>query len=145
MTDSHKTKTVERSDNFWPHLFDPFKGFGTMVSNFFAPSADASNSKDLYEINIELPGVDEKDIHVDVEDNVLTIQGEKKSESETKEKNYYFTERHYGSFQRSFRLPPDVKTDKIDAHFDKGILKVTIPKKAPAEDKAQKIKIRTSS
>lgn len=143
MSDTHPSKSVQRSDSFWPHLFDPFKEFGHTVSSFFAPSVDASNGKDVYEINIELPGVDEEDIDISVQENVISIKGEKKFEQEKKEKDYYFSERRYGSFQRSFRLPADVQTDKIDAHFEKGVLTITMPKLAELPSANQKIQIRS--
>lgn len=131
-----------QGNEFWPSLFDPLRDFGHAVSNFFSPSADASNSDDTYEISMELPGVDEKDIDISVHDNVLTVMGEKKFEQEKKEKNYYFSERRYGSFQRSFRLPPGIQQNDIAARFNNGVLTVTIPKMLEQEPSRQKIEIR---
>ncbi|WP_259780549.1 Hsp20/alpha crystallin family protein [Aestuariispira ectoiniformans] len=132
-----------QGSHFWPNVFDPLRDFGHAVSNFFSPSADASNSKDTYEISMELPGVEEKDIDISIHDNVLTIMGEKKFEQEKKEKDYYFSERRYGSFQRSFRLPPGIQQNDIDAHFKNGVLTVKIPKMLEQEPERQKIDIRT--
>lgn len=142
MSTTDKDVSVNRRDSFWPNLFDPFRDFGQAVSNFFSPSADASNSPETYEISVELPGVDEKDVDVSVHDNVLTIKGEKKFETEKKEKDYYFSERRYGSFQRSFRLPADVNTDDITAKYKNGVLTVGIPKSQLAEPERKKIEIQ---
>jgi len=144
MSENTPQKSVLRSDSFWPHIFDPFKGVGTMIADFFAPNVDASHGEKAYEINVELPGVDEKDIDVKVRGNNLVIMGEKKSETETKDKDYYFSERHYGAFQRSFQLPSDVVADKIDAHFENGVLKITLPKLTPKAEDIKKIEIRKS-
>ncbi len=140
-------QSVGRGDVFWPHLFDPFRSFGhtlgTTVSNFFSPSAEAHQSTDKYTVAVELPGVKADDIDVSLHDNVLTIKGEKRSEREEKdaEKNTYFSERTYGAFQRSFRLPADVKADDIDAHFTDGVLTVSIPKVQEEVVKPRKINV----
>lgn len=142
MSQGNKQGPGAQSSHFWPNLFDPLRDFGHAVSNFFSPSADASNSKETYEVSMELPGVEEKDIDISIHDNVLTIMGEKKFETEKKEKDYYFSERRYGSFQRSFRLPPGIQQDDIQARFTNGVLTVTIPKMLEQEPARQKIEIR---
>lgn len=134
---------IDRDAPFWPHMFDPFRTFGQAVSNYFSPSADASQGDGSYEITVELPGVKEEDIDVSVHDNMLTVRGEKRQEREEKDekKQYYFSERMYGSFQRSFRLPRDVKSSDIKAVYDNGVLKLSIPKLRETPSGAQKIKV----
>jgi HSP20 family protein len=100
---------------------------------------------DIYEtenevvLTAEIPGVDEKDIEIKVEDSTLTLKGERKFEKETKEENYHRIERAYGSFFRSFTLPAYVDQDKIEAEHENGVLKIRMPKKA--ELKPKKVKI----
>ncbi|RDD62642.1 Hsp20/alpha crystallin family protein [Ferruginivarius sediminum] len=103
---------------------------------------DVSESDKEIEIAAEAPGMEEKDIDVEVSAGILTIKGEKKHEEEKKEKNYYLSERRFGSFRRSFRLPDSVDEDKISAEFEKGVLKVTLSKKPEAVSKAKKIEVK---
>lgn len=133
---SHKNES-----GFWPHLFDPFREFGHAVSNFFAPKAEASHSDDSYEISLELPGVSEDDVSVSIHEDILTIKGEKKAEREEKKKDFYFSERSYGAFQRSFRLPANTAVDDIQARFNDGVLSVIIPKMEPEASQARAIKV----
>ena len=90
-----------------------------------------------------MPGIDEKDIDVRVENNTLTVHGERKIEKEEKEENYRRVERQYGSFTRTFTLPNTVDTENVQATYDKGVLKITLPKKAEAKPK--QIKVNVSS
>ncbi len=102
---------------------------------------DVADSDDAIEVTAELPGIDEKDVELTLDNGVLTIKGEKKSETETKERDYYLSERRYGSFSRAMRLPETVDQDKVKASFDKGVLSVTLPKRAEAKAKKKKIAI----
>ena len=102
---------------------------------------DVSETDDAIEMTAELPGMDEKDIDLTLSDGMLTIKGEKKSEKETKERDYYLSERRYGSFSRAMRVPDSVDQDKIKASFDKGVLNVVMPKRAEAKAKKKKIAI----
>ncbi len=134
-------------------LFDSFAGgfhLPSLGAPFGAPALrggavavrfDVSETDDAIEVTAELPGLDEKDVEVVLENGVLTVKGEKKAESEKKEKDYYVAERSYGAFRRSFRLPETVDEDKIQAAFDKGVLKLVLPKLAEAQRKAKKIPI----
>jgi len=141
----------------WPSLmsfpsrmfnFDPFRragepiggGFGTLI-----PNVDVSESDNGYEIEAELPGLDEKDIDVAINDDVLTIKGHKKFEREEKNKDYYLNERSYGTFQRAFELPAGVDVDKIAAKFEKGVLSVSLPKSKEAKAKERKIEVKAKS
>lgn len=103
---------------------------------------DVSESDKQIEVTAEVPGMKEQDIDVEVSGDVLTIKGEKKHEEEKKEKNYYLSERRYGSFQRSFQLPDTVDQEGIEAQFDKGVLKVTLPKKPESRRQAKKISVK---
>jgi HSP20 family protein len=108
------------------------------------PAVDVVESEKAYEINAELPGMDEKNIEVKVSDGVLTIKGEKREEKEQKEKDYYLQERSFGSFERSFEVPESVDADKIEARFKKGVLTLTLPKKAEAQKPAKKIEVKSA-
>jgi HSP20 family protein len=107
-----------------------------------APAVDVVDKEKAYEITAELPGMDESNIDVKLSDGTLTITGEKKDEKEEKKKDYYLSERRYGSFQRSFRVPAGVDADKIDANFKNGVLTVTLPKTAEAQKSEKKIAIK---
>ncbi len=123
----------------WPgHELDVFGPAQGIVDVKF----DVSESGSDIEVTAEVPGMKEDDIDVQVSDSVLTIKGEKKGEEEKKEKTYYLSERSYGAFQRSFRLPDTVDQERIEATFDNGVLKVTLPKKKEAQGKAKKINVK---
>lgn len=124
-------------------LEDFFGGFGTMTQSAgLAPRFEVSEVDGAITVDAELPGMDEKDVQVTVQDNILTIKGEKKKEEETKKKNCYISERSYGSFQRSLQLGSGVDESKISAAFKKGVLTVTIPKTEPEKSKARAIDIK---
>jgi HSP20 family protein len=106
------------------------------------PAVDVADTATNYEITAELPGLDEKDIEVKFFDGTLTIRGEKKEEKEEKKKDYYLSERHYGSFQRSFKVPDGVDPEKVEAAFKNGVLTVTLPKTAEAQKKVKKIEVK---
>lgn len=109
-----------------------------------APAIDIIEKDETYEVTAELPGMDEKNIEVKVANGGLTIRGEKKEEKEEKEKDYYLSERRYGSFERYFRVPEGVDTDKIEASFKKGVLTVTLPKKPEAQKPEKKIDVKAA-
>lgn len=96
------------------------------------PAIDVAESATGYKVTAELPGLDEKNIELKLFDGTLTIQGEKKEEKEEKKKDYYLSERHYGSFRRSFSIPEGVDAERIEATFKNGVLTVTLPKTAEA-------------
>lgn len=108
------------------------------------PSVDVAETEDGFEVTAELPGLTEDNIDVSLADGVLTLKGEKKEEQEKKEKDYYLSERRYGAFRRSFRLPEGVDEDKIEAKFDKGVLRIILPKTQEAVRHARKIAIKAS-
>lgn len=126
-------------------LWDRFVGETPLVRRITGewwPTVDVSESKDNFIIKAELPGMDASDVNVSVSGNVLTIKGEKKKEEQEKDEHHYRAERYYGSFQRSFQLPTTIKADKIEAAFDKGVLKVTLPKVEEAKKKRIEVKVK---
>lgn len=106
------------------------------------PELDVRESSDSITIEAELPGVEERDVAVTLANGVLTIKGEKKQEKEEKSASYFITERSFGSFQRSLRLPNTVDDSKVEARFEKGVLKVTAAKKPEAVKAERRIEIR---
>jgi HSP20 family protein len=109
-----------------------------------APAVDVAEREKEYEITAELPGLDDKDVEVKLANGTLTIKGEKKESKEQREKDYYLSERRYGSFVRSFRVPEGIDTDKIEASFTKGVLTVKLPKTAQAQQAEKKIAIKAA-
>jgi HSP20 family protein len=102
----------------------------------WAPSMDISETKESLVAKVEVPGMDEKDIQVSLQENLLTIKGEKKMEKEEKEERYHRVERSYGAFTRSVRLPVAVDASKVTATFKNGLLMVTLPKTPAAKGTA---------
>jgi HSP20 family protein len=113
----------------------------SLTTSSFAPAVDVYEDEHKVSLKIEVPGIDEKDIDVRVENNTLTVQGERKIEKEEKEENYRRVERQYGSFTRTFTLPQTVDSENVSANYDKGVLKITLPKKAEAKPKQIKVNI----
>src|SRR5258708_17748288 len=113
----------------------------SLTTSSFAPAVDVYEDEHNVVLKIEVPGIDEKDIDVRVENNTLTVHGERKIEKEEKEENYRRVEREYGSFTRTFTLPPTVDTEKVLANYDKGVLKISLPKKAEAKPKQIKVNV----
>ena len=123
-------------------LFEPFPSdFGIETKEGFTPAVEISEDDEAYTINAELPGIDKKDVHIEVKDGVLTLRGERKHEHEEKEDGYFRTERSYGSFERSFALPEAADEEKIKASFNDGILTVTLPKGEVAKPKQIEVKV----
>jgi HSP20 family protein len=136
---------VEKSHTagWWPSLYEPLKGFGERIADWFAPRSEASAGEDSYDITLELPGVGAADIDVSAHEGHLTIKGEKRAEREEKGRTYYFSEREYGAFERSFRLPANTQSSKITADFKDGVLTVKVPKVEPSPDRTKRIKVQT--
>ena len=136
-------------DGFWRmpfrhSAFDLVPFWGRDSSWPRMPAVDFSDTDKAYEIAAELPGIEEKNVEVKVANGVLTIKGERRREKEEKNKEYYLRERNIGSFERAFQLPEGVDADKIEANFAKGVLTVTLPKKAEAQKTAKKIEIKAA-
>jgi len=133
-------------DDFWRRPFRSLAGLEKDWAKKFvsAPAVDVSETEKAYEITAELPGIDQKNVEVNLANGGITIKGEKKEESEEKKKDYYVTERRYGSFERYFDLPDGVDADKIEATFKNGVLKVTLPKTAEAQKPAKKVEVKAA-
>ena len=127
--------------SFWPQMFEPFRGIGTRIADWVAPASEASSDDGAYRIAMELPGVAEDDIHLSVENGMVTVKGEKKTEREEKGDTWYFSERQFGSFSRSFRLPADADEAAVSAELKDGVLTVTLPRRAPATPEAKRVPI----
>jgi HSP20 family protein len=106
----------------------------------WTPAVDMADEKDAIVVKVDLPGLDQKDIEVTVQDGTLTIRGERKEEKEEKKDNYYCSERSYGAFLRSLPLPQGVEADQVKATFKKGVLEVRLPKAKEAKGKTVEIK-----
>lgn len=158
------TRSAERS---WPsllslrdevdHLFEDFMGTWPLGSRAgespFAlsatlpsklPATDIVENDKQIRITLEMPGMDEKDIEVSVDEGRLMVRGEKTEERKEEKDDYRLSERHYGSFQRTFQLPPGVDSEKIDARYKSGVLTLTLPKTEAAQKKQRKISIKAS-
>ncbi|MBW2088490.1 MAG: Hsp20/alpha crystallin family protein [Deltaproteobacteria bacterium] len=138
-------------------IFDQvFRGFGLspfgfdqplfprLADGMLKPTLDLGASDKEYTITVEVPGVDEKDVRLEIVNDTLTIRGEKKQEKEEKEKNYYRMERSYGSFQRMLSLPEDADQDGVKATFKKGVLTVTLPRKALPKSNVKQIEVKSA-
>lgn len=133
------------SSTFWPSLYEPFRNFGTRLAEWVAPASEASSDGGSYRIAVELPGVEEKDIDITVDEGIVTVKGEKKTSREEKGETWYFSERQYGAFSRSFRLPADADPAGVAADLKDGVLTLVVPRLDPAKGgKAQKVAIRKS-
>jgi HSP20 family protein len=117
----------------------------SLSTSSFAPAVDVYEDEHKVTLKIEVPGIEEKDIDVRVENNTLTVHGERKIEKEEKEENYRRVERQYGSFTRTFTLPQTVDTENVSANYDKGVLKITLPKKAEAKPKQIKVNVGSAA
>lgn len=127
-------------DNFFKGFsMEPFEG---RHAGSFSPNIDVTENDKEIKVSAELPGMDDKDIEVNLNKDSLTIRGEKKEEKEDKGKDYYHVERSYGSFSRTIPLPVEVESDKVEAHFKKGVLTVKISKSAKAIESKKKIAIK---
>ncbi|MBD9649896.1 Hsp20/alpha crystallin family protein (plasmid) [Ensifer sp. PDNC004] len=132
--------------SFWRRSFDPVHIHGSTVLPTWAlaPAIDLVEKEASYEITAELPGIEEKDIEVKVANGNLTIRGEKLEAKEEKDREYVLSERRYGSFQRTFKMPQGVKAEDIAATFSKGVLTVTLPKTKEAQQSDRKIQVKAA-
>jgi HSP20 family protein len=131
-------RMFERFEHGFPHL--P-KLFRTENGGVMVPELDVHENANSVTIEAELPGVEQKDVSVTLNNCVLTIKGEKKQNREEKTESYYLAERSYGSFERSLHLPESIDEAKVEAKFEKGVLKITAPKRPEAVKAQRKIEI----
>lgn len=116
-------------------LFDTFfnEGGEDLATRTWTPPVDIQETDDAYRIQVELPGMKKEDIQITLENNVLRLSGERKFEKDVKKENFHRIERVYGTFSRSFALPTQVSSDKVDAKFQDGVLTITVPKAEQAK------------
>jgi HSP20 family protein len=131
----------DRMNRLFRESYGPEGREESLTTSSFAPPVDVYEDEHTVTLKIEVPGIDEKDIDVRIENNVLTVHGERKFEKEEKEENFRRVERQYGSFIRTFTLPTTVDAEKVAAQYDKGILKIALPKKAEAKPKQIKVNV----
>jgi HSP20 family protein len=132
---------VNRMNRLFRESYSPEGPEEALTTTTFAPPVDIYEDEHNIALKLEVPGIDEKDIDVSIEGNTLTVHGERKIEKEEKEENFRRIERQYGSFTRSFTLPSSVDTGHVSAHYDKGVLKINLAKKAEAKPKQIKVNV----
>jgi HSP20 family protein len=132
---------LNRMNRLFRESFSPESPEEALTTTSFAPPVDIYEDEHTISLRMEVPGIDEKDIDVRIEGSTLTVHGERRFEKEEKEENYRRIERQYGSFTRSFTLPSSVDPTQVSAHYDKGVLKVNLAKKAEAKPKQIKVNV----
>src|SRR6202035_2955092 len=135
------TTLQDRMNRLFRDSFGPEAQDQSLATSAFVPPVDVYEDEHNVTLKIEVPGIDEKDIDVRIENNTLTVHGERKFEKEEKEENYRRVERQYGSFTRTFNLPSTVDHENVQADYDKGVLKVKLAKKAEAKPKQIKVNV----
>jgi len=137
-------------DRLFEDFFAPIEGRSFAAPSAWArqamsvswPSLDVTETQEAYTVTAELPGMEEKEIELNLQDNVLTISGEKREERKEGDGGRSYTERMYGRFQRSIPFPAEVDPDKVEASFRNGVLKVSLPKSAQARERSRRIEVR---
>jgi|ERR1017187_4975784 HSP20 family protein len=132
---------MNRMNRLFRESYSPEVPDDSLTNTTFAPPVDIYEDEHNIILKLEVPGIEEKDIDVSVENNTLTVHGEQKIEKEEKEENFRRVERQYGSFTRSFTLPSSVDSGQVTAHYDKGVLKIKLAKKAEAKPKQIKVNV----
>jgi len=132
----------DRLNRLFRESYNPERPEEALTTTSLAPPVDIYEDEHNITLKIEVPGIDEEDIDVRIEGNTLTVHGERKLEKEEKEENFRRVERHYGSFTRSFTLPGSVDPGQVSADYDKGVLKIKLPKRAEAKPQQIKVSIR---
>ncbi|PSH03567.1 MAG: molecular chaperone [Acidobacteria bacterium] len=132
----------DRMNRLFSDAFSPVMNQESLSSGAFVPPVDVYEDEQGIHVKVEVPGIDEKDIDIRLENNMLTIRGERKMEKEIKEENYHRVERRYGSFTRNFSLPNTVNPDDVKATYNKGVLSIHLGKRAEARPKQIKVDIK---
>ena len=130
-----------RINRFVRESYSPEAPEEALTTTNFAPPVDIYEDEHTIAVKMEVPGIDEKDIDVRIENNTLTVHGERKIEKEEKEENFRRVERQYGSFTRSFTLPSSADPEQVSAHYDRGVLRISLAKKAEAKPKQIKVNV----
>jgi len=131
----------DRMNRLFRGMYSPEGPEEALTTTSFAPPVDIYEDEHNITLKMEVPGIDEKDMDVRIDNNTLTVHGERKIEKEEKEENFRRVERQYGSFTRSFTLPDTVDTAQVHANYDKGVLKISLAKKAEAKPKQIKVNV----
>ena len=134
---------INRMNRFFLESHRPEVPEEALTSTSYAPPVDIYEDEHNITLKLEVPGIDEKDIDVLIENTTLTVHGERRIEKEEKEENFRRVERQYGEFTRSFTLPSSVDLAQVSAHYDKGVLKINLSKKAEAKPKQIKVTVGT--
>ena len=132
---------MNRLNRIFRESYSPEGPEEALTTTNYAPPVDIYEDEHNITLKMEVPGIDEKDIDVQVVSNMLTVHGERKIEKEEKEENFRRVERQYGEFTRSFTLPSSVDPAQVSAHYDKGVLKINLAKKAEAKPKQIKVNV----
>ena len=131
----------DRMNRIFREAFSPESSDEALTTSNFAPPVDVYEDEHNITLKIEVPGIDEKDVNVSIENNTLTVRGERRFEKDEKEENFQRVERMYGSFTRSFTLPNTVDPEQVSAHYEKGVLRIRLAKKAEAKPKLIKVNV----
>jgi len=132
---------VNRMNRLFRESYSPEGPEEALTTSSYAPPVDIYEDEHNIALKMEVPGIDEKDIDVRIENNTLTVHGERKIEKDEKEENFRRIERQYGEFTRSFTLPSSIDPGQVSAHYDKGVLKINLAKKAEARPKQIKVNV----
>jgi len=132
---------MNRMNRLFRESYSPEGPEEALTTTSYAPPVDIYEDEHNITLKLEVPGIDEKDIDVRIENTTLTVHGERKIEKEEKEENFRRVERQYGEFTRSFTLPSSVDLGQVSAHYDKGVLKINFAKKAEAKPKQIKVNV----
>ena len=135
----------DRVNRIFRESFSPERPDEALTTSNFAPPVDVYEDEHNITLKIEVPGIDEKDINVSIENSTLTVRGERRFEKDEKEENYHRVERMYGSFTRSFTLPNTLDPEQVSANYEKGVLKIRLAKKTEAKPKMIKVNIEQTS
>lgn len=135
-------RDFDHLSNRFQRFFDDLPGFHPMDRDSFSPRIDISENENNLHIDAEIPGVPKENLKITLQDNILTIEGEKKNVNKEKDKQFYREERSFGKFKRSFTLPVEVDSDKVDAKFENGMLQIELKKHEPKEAKERVIKLK---
>ncbi|MGE5430748.1 MAG: Hsp20/alpha crystallin family protein [Syntrophomonadaceae bacterium] len=139
-----KFEPIKELENFGSRVqryFEDFPAFGMDLSGAFSPRIDISEDESNLYVEAELPGIRKEDLKITLHDNILTLKGEKRRVEEHKDKNFYRNERTYGTFTRSFTLPVEVNSEKVDAKFEDGALMIKMEKTNPKPVNEKEIKL----
>jgi len=134
----------DRVNRIFRESYSPDSPDEALTTSNFAPPVDVYEDEHRITLKIEVPGIDEKDMDVSIENNTLTVRGTRSFEKEEKEANFQRVERMYGSFTRSFMLPNTIDPDQVSAIYDKGVLKVSLVKRTEAKPKQIKVNVETT-